>query len=87
MTTRRRKTWSYGIFKIKKPRYDEYWQAHEYPLMLVMRAADGQIQWMDVSEYLKWQDKVAKQVIFEGEPFTALSLVRLRDRVLSELTT
>jgi hypothetical protein len=70
------------VFKIKKPRHVEYWTAQEYPVMLVIRTSDGQIRWMNVTEYLKKQDKVARQIVFDGEPFTAASLWRMRDRVL-----
>lgn len=70
------------IFKIKKPRHVEYWTAQQYPVMLVIRTSDGQIRWMNVTEYLKKQDKSVKQVAFDGEPFTAASLWRMRDRVL-----
>ena len=70
------------VFKIKKERHAEYWQAHEYPVMLVIRTSDGQIRWMNVTEYLKKQGKAVKQIVFDGEPFTAASLWRMRDRVL-----
>lgn len=70
------------VFKIKKERHAEYWQAHEYPVMLVIRTSDGQIRWMNVTEYLKKQGKTVKQIVFDGEPFTAASLWRMRDKVL-----
>lgn len=70
------------IFKIKKERHTEYWKAHEYPVMLVIRTSDGQIRWMNVTEYLKKQGKAVKQITFDGEPFTAASLWRMRDKVL-----
>jgi hypothetical protein len=71
------------VFKIKKARHAEYWQAHEYPVMLVIRTSDGQIRWMNVTEYLKKQGKAVKQVVFDGEPFTAQSVWRMRDTVLT----
>ena len=70
------------VFKIKKVRHAEYWTAQEYPVMLVIRTSDGQIRWMNVTEYLKKQGKTVKQIAFDGEPFTAASLWRMRDRVL-----
>jgi WD40 repeat protein/GTPase SAR1 family protein len=72
------------IFKIRKPRHAAYWQAHAYPVMLVVRAAGGEIRWMNVTEYLKRHGAKTRQVVFEGEPFTALSLVRLRDKVFGQ---
>ncbi len=74
------------VFTIKNPRHAEYWQSHEYPVMLVIRTSDGQIRWMNVSEYLKQRGGQTKQIVFDGEPFTALSVVRLRDRVLRRQT-
>jgi hypothetical protein len=53
-----------------------------YPLMLVIRTADSQIRRMNVTDYLQRQGEHTKQIIFDGEPFTALSVVRLRDRLL-----
>jgi len=70
------------IFQIKNPRHAEYWQAHEYPVMLVVRTSDGQIRWMNVTDYLKRHGKEARQIVFEGEPFTALNVARLRNRML-----
>jgi hypothetical protein len=67
---------------MRHPRHAEYWQSHEYPVMLVIRTLDGQIRWMNVTEYLKKQGKAVKQVAFDGEPFTAQSVWRLRDRLL-----
>jgi small GTP-binding protein len=68
------------IFTIKNPRHAEFWQSHQYPVMLVIRTSDGEIRWMNVSDYLKRHGKV-KQVVFEGEPFTALNVARLRDKL------
>ena len=67
------------IFRIKNPRHAEYWQAHEYPVMLVIRTSDGEIQWMNVTEYLREHGPKTKQIVFEGEPFTALNVHRMRD--------
>jgi len=56
--------------------------------MLVHRTDDGYIRWMDVCAWLREQNKAGKksikQIIFTGEPFTALNLLRMRDRVLSQ---
>ncbi|HJQ24395.1 MAG TPA: DUF4365 domain-containing protein [Blastocatellia bacterium] len=70
------------IFRIAKPRHAEYWLSQAYPVMLVVRTSDGQIRWMNVTDYLKRGRPKTRQIVFEGEPFTALSLVRLRDRLL-----
>lgn len=70
------------VFTIRKPRQAEYWLAQAYPVMLVVRTSDGKIRWMDVTDYLRRHGEKTKQVVFDGEPFTALSVVRLRDRLL-----
>jgi len=73
------------IFAIKNARWATYWQKQAYPVMLVIRQSDGTIRWMDVSAYLKRESaggKAVKQVVFDGEPFTAYTLRVWRDRVL-----
>jgi uncharacterized CHY-type Zn-finger protein len=70
------------IFTIKNPRHAEYWQAHEYPVMLVIRTSDSQIRWMNVTDYLRRQGKDAKQIVFDGEPFTALNVARMREKLV-----
>lgn len=76
------------IFTIKKQRWVDYWQQQSYPVMLVIRTSDEQIRWMNVSDYLLSESKKLgrgeqiKQIVFDGQPFTALSLVRLRDRFI-----
>jgi small GTP-binding protein len=69
------------VFVIKDPIHAKHWQAQAYPVMLAIRASGGQILWMNVTDYLKQHGKNAKQIIFDGEPFTALNVVRLRDRL------
>ncbi len=73
------------IFSIKKDRWASYWQQQAYPVMLVIRTSDGNIRWMDVSAYLKRESQGGKkvtQIVFNGEPFTAFTLRKLRERIL-----
>jgi WD40 repeat protein len=74
------------IFSIKNPRHADYWRQQAYPVMLVVRTSDGQIRWMDVGAYLKQKSRGGKppvrRIEFHGEPFTAQSLIRLRDRLV-----
>ena len=55
--------------------------------MLVIRTSDGAIRWMDVTQYLKRESqggpKTVTQVVFDGEPFTALSLLNYRKKALA----
>ena len=74
------------IFTIKNERWAEYWQQQAYPVLLVIRTSDGRIRWMNVTEYLKRESdsekKPVKQIVFDGEPFTAKSLQKMRDRLI-----
>lgn len=73
------------VFQIKNPRHADYWKAHAYPVMLVIRTSDNTIRWMNVTDYLKRQGTSKRQIVFDGEPFTALSVTRLRDSLFPEL--
>ncbi|HKP87378.1 MAG TPA: TIR domain-containing protein [Blastocatellia bacterium] len=70
-------------FTIKNLLHAEHWQAQANPVMLVTRASDGQIHWMNVTDYLNRHGGKTRQIVFEGEPFTALRVVRLRDRLFA----
>jgi hypothetical protein len=75
------------IFQIRKLHWSEYWQRQAYPVMLVIRASDGLIRWMDVSAYLRRESdqgaKAVRQIVFEGEEQTVMSVRNLRDRILA----
>jgi GTPase SAR1 family protein len=66
------------IFSIKE-RHAEYWKSQAYPVMLVIRTSDGQTRWMNVSDYLNRHKTMVRQIVFEGESFTALNVLRLKD--------
>jgi WD40 repeat protein len=70
------------VFTIKKARQAEYWLKQKYPVMLVIRTSDGKIRWMNVTDYLQEHGKDTKQIVFQGEPFTALNVVRKRGEQL-----
>jgi DNA-directed RNA polymerase subunit RPC12/RpoP len=74
------------IFQIRKERHVEYWREQEYPVMLIIRTSDGRIRWMDVRAYLRREHdagREVKQIVFDGEPFTAATLRAIRDRILT----
>jgi GTPase SAR1 family protein/DNA-directed RNA polymerase subunit RPC12/RpoP len=84
LTTRKDGT---EIFTIKKPRHVEYWRERKYPVMLVVRTSDGRIRWMDVRAYLQRErdaGREVKQIVFNGEPFTAATVRTMRDKVLGK---
>ncbi len=72
------------IFIIKKGRWAQYWVQQAYPVMLVIRTSDGEIRWMNVTDYLRERNTDKNQIVFDGEPFTALNLIGVRDRVLAD---
>jgi small GTP-binding protein len=71
------------IVAIEKPQYAAQWLGTANPVMLVIRAADGQICWMNVTDHLRRQGVTTERIALEGEPFSALSLLRLRTKLLS----
>lgn len=80
---RARKTDGKVIFRVSNVRHLEYWQSHNYPVMLVVRTSDGQIQWMDVSRYLRDRTSDGVDIEFNGEVFNSASLIKYRDKQLS----
>jgi WD40 repeat protein len=76
------------IFKIKNQRWVEYWRIRKYPVMLVVRESDGRIRWMDVRAYLQREydaGREVKQIVFNGEPFTADAVRTMRDKIVGKL--
>ncbi|MBX7174198.1 MAG: DUF4365 domain-containing protein, partial [Pyrinomonadaceae bacterium] len=69
------------VFSINE-RYIEYWSLQGPPVMIVIRNSDGETRWMNVTEYLRKNGKDNKQIVFDGEPFTALNIIRLRDTLI-----
>ena len=76
------------IFQIKNARWAEYWQQQAYPVLLVIRTSDGEIRWMDVSDYLKHESDdgflAVNRIIFKGERFDVMSVRRWRDKALKQ---
>ncbi|MGH9940699.1 MAG: DUF4365 domain-containing protein, partial [Blastocatellia bacterium] len=71
------------VFQIRNERWADYWRQQAYPVLLVIRASDGEIRWMDVSDYLKRaSEKPVKQIVFTGERFDVMSVRRWRDKAL-----
>ena len=73
------------LFRSKNPRWAHYWQQQAYAVMLVIRASDGEIRWMDVSACLKRESaggKTVRQIVFEGERFDAVNVQSWRKKVL-----
>lgn len=75
------------IFTVKKERHLTYWRNQAYPVYLVIRSSDGGIRWMNVTERLKQRSdpKESKQIIFDGEPFNAQTLLAVREQSVEDL--
>jgi hypothetical protein len=75
------------IFQIKNQRWSDYWHQQSYPVMLVIRDSKGRIRWMDVSAHLRHESSrnttPIRQIVFEGEELTVMSVRNLRERILN----
>ncbi len=80
LTTRKRD--GAEIFRLKKQRWAQYWLNQPCLVMLVIRTSDGTTRWMNVTDYLEEHGTAIRQIVFKSEPFTALKVARMRDRVL-----
>lgn len=72
------------IFTIRKKSWAEHWLSQAYPVMLVIRSSDGQILWMNITEYLQQHGVNTKEIVFEGQAFTAANVALMRNRMLSD---
>lgn len=74
------------VFDVKNERHLEYWISQPVDVYLVIRQKDersgeGTIRWMNVTRYLKSrEDKVSRQIVFEGERLDMQAVWKLRDR-------
>ncbi|MEM9544508.1 MAG: DUF4365 domain-containing protein [Bacteroidota bacterium] len=82
---RKRKTDGKEIFHIKNERLIDYWQSHNYPIMLVIRDAEDKIRWMNITSNLKSQARKTKSIEFNGEDFTPLNVDNLRKQLYPEI--
>ena len=76
------------IFTIKDARHARYWMDQAFPVLLVIRNAEGEVRWMEVRDYLKRASdngkKPVKQIVFAGERFDVMSVRGWRDRALRQ---
>jgi WD40 repeat protein len=69
-------------FDIDNDFHKSYWQKHRYPVMLVICTSDGNIRWMNITNYLLSQrpsqgELGSRVVVFEGERFTPEAIQRV----------
>jgi len=83
---RERKRDGSEVFRIQKKRHAEYWREQAFPVLLVIRTADGEVRWMEIREYLRRESedgkKAVKKIVFEGKRFDVMSVRSWRERVL-----
>ncbi|HYH81809.1 MAG TPA: DUF4365 domain-containing protein, partial [Longimicrobium sp.] len=70
-------------FSIEDPRLVASWRGSVQPVVLVIRNSEGQIRWMNLTDALKRHDPGDRQMLFGGEPFTALNVALMRNRMLA----
>ena len=84
---KKRKSDGAEIFAIKDERWARYWMKQAFPVLLVVRSAEGEVRWMEVRDWLRCESeggtKAVRQIVFEGERFDVMSVRRWRDRVLA----
>jgi hypothetical protein len=86
---RRRQRDGVEIFTIKNERHARYWMAQKFPVFLVIRTSDGQVRWMEISDWLKQASDGGKynvhQIVFNGERMDVLSVRRWRELTLRQV--
>ena len=74
------------IFTIKDGCHARYWMAQAFPVLLVIRNAEGEVRWMEVRDWLKRESengrKPVKQIVFAGERFDVMSVRRRLEKLL-----
>jgi hypothetical protein len=50
--------------------------------MLVIRTSDGEICWMNATDYLRKHGSDVRQIVFNGEPFVWQNVIKLRDKLI-----
>ena len=83
---RERKRDEAEVFTIKDERHARYWMSQAFPVLLVIRASEGEVRWMEVRDWLKRASengrKPVKHIVFEGERFDVMSVRRWRDKAI-----
>ena len=85
LEAREHRAWR-GSFGIRISGFGNRISAVAFPVLLVIRKAEGEVRWMEVRDWLKRASdngkKPVKQIVFAGERFDVMSVRRWRERVL-----
>ena len=75
------------IFDIKDERHARYWMMQAFPVFLVIRDNEGNVRWMEVSDWLRNESqngkKSVRRIVFNGEKFDVMSVLRWKEKVSS----
>jgi len=73
-----------NVFRIKNERLLKYWKEYNCPVYLIIRHGPNQTEWMDIRAYLRQHsgEENPQLVRFQGDPFTHISVLEVRRRVL-----
>src|SRR5687768_16357998 len=84
---RRRKRDDERVMQISE-RHAEYWADAQFPVILVVRDADGAIEWMEIREPLREQraagDWPARQIAFRGARLDVMAVRGWRRAALGD---
>jgi small GTP-binding protein len=84
---RQRKSDGAEVFTVKNQRHIRYWMDCPFPVLLVIRNAEGEVRWMEVRDWLRRESdngrRPVKQVVFDGERLDVMSVRCWRDRMLA----
>ncbi len=75
------------VFRIRKPRHADFWADQIVPVYLVIMSSQGSTEWMEIRDLLIKQraaerDWPAREIVFDGEPFTVPSIREVRAQML-----
>ena len=71
------------VFRVKNPRYLEYWKNIPVDVYLVIRDEQGVIRWMNITTSLRARKNWERlQLIFDGEKLDSAALLRVRETLL-----
>lgn len=85
---RQRRSDGARVFRIQNPRHARYWAEQAFPMILVVRSAQGDLEWMEIGEPLRVahsepSSEEVRSLEFEGHRLDVLSIRGWRDAALA----
>jgi small GTP-binding protein len=76
------------VFRVKDEQLARYWMEKAFPVLLVIRTSAGEVQWMEIRDYLRRTTengrKPVERIVFKGERLDVMSVRRWRERALGQ---